>query len=141
MSHYTVNKLQSKFEVIEVLESFLKQNENFEAGDDLQEEWRVISSHIEKKLILLGRDGWDFVLMDWPADVPVFNVTINKASLSSALSVDSLVDLLATLDLFWCIRVECLNRIQNNLMVGGDYLRDILVTKDKVYVWESEAAK
>lgn len=138
MSSHEVNRLKSKFEVIEVLQSLFKQSE---LGVDLQAEWKVISSHLEAALGPLGRNGWDFALMDWPAKIPLFNVTINKSSLSPTLFVDQLIDLLTTLNLHWCIRIECLNRIQNDLMVGGDDLRDILVTKDKVYEWVAEVAK
>ena len=75
--------------------------------------------------------------MEWPADVPLFNVSLNNNSLSLALSLDDLASLLSTLHLSWCIRIEQLNRIHNELMIGGDDLRDLLITQNKVYEWKA----
>ena len=138
MSHYEVRQLQSKLEVIEVLRSLLNGAQQWEAGDGLQTEWQTIESHLSAILTPLGKEGWDFHLMDWPADIPVFNVSLNNSSLSLALSLDDLASLLSRLQLPWCIRIEQLNRIHNGLMTGGDELRDLLITQNKVYEWKAE---
>ncbi len=139
MAHYQVTKLSSKFEVIEVLQSLLGHEQWSGVSDQLQAEWKIISLRLSDVLLGQGKEGWDFALMDWPADVPLFNVSINRATLSAVISIDDLVELLVPLELPWCIRIECLDRIQDNLMVGGDDLRDAVVTKGIVYLWEADA--
>ena len=141
MPQYEVTQLRSPIEVTEALQALLNHAPTYAADDALHSEWKVIEQHLREGLCIVGQEGWDFVLMDWPAEVPLFNVVLNNPSLSSALSLDNLVSLLATLRFPWCIRIECLNRIQNGLMVGGDVLRDVLVTQNKVLVWEAESTR
>ncbi len=137
MSHYEVSQLQSKIEVIEALQSLLNRGEQWDAGDSLQTEWQTIQNHLSTILSPLGKDGWDYHLMDWPADVPLFNVSLDSSSLSLALSLDDLVSLLSTLHLPWCIRIEHLNRIHYGLMTAGTEQRDLLITQNKVYEWKA----
>ena len=113
-----VTKLKSETEVIEALQSLMNHAPACAAEDALHNEWKVIGQYLREILSLLGQEGWDFDLMDWPAEVPVFNVVLNSTSLSSALSWDQLASLLASFTLPWCIRIEHLNRIQNGLLVG-----------------------
>jgi hypothetical protein len=137
MSHCEVTQLQSKLEVIEALQSLLDHTRTLDLGDVLQTEWQTIQNHLSAVLTPLGKEGWDYNLMEWPADVPLFNVSLNNNSLSLALSLDDLASLLSTLHLSWCIRIEQLNRIHNELMIGGDDLRDLLITQNKVYEWKA----
>jgi len=137
MSHYEVTRLQSKLEVIETLQSLLPHEPSPDLDDVLETEWQTIESHLSAVLHPLGKEGWDYHLMDWPAKIPVFNVSLNNSSLSLALSLDDLASLLSRLQLPWCIRIEHMNRIQNGLMTGGDALRDLLITQNKVYEWKA----
>ena len=138
MSQFETIRLHSKNEVIEVLERLLAEKDpDPENSSKLQREWRVISTCAFDKMSALGREGWDFVLMEWPADVPLFDVTIHNSRISPSLPVEYLHELVSALDLPWIVRVEHIDRIQNGMMVGGEDLRDTLVLKDKVYDWKA----
>jgi len=137
MHHYEVRQLQSKIELIETLQALFPHEPTPGLDDLLQTEWQTIEDHLSAVLTPLGKMGWDYNLMDWPANIPVFNVSLNNNSLSLALSLNDLASLLSTLQLSWCIRIEHLNRIHNGLMTGGDELRDLLITQNKVYEWKA----
>lgn len=132
-----MTKLASQTEVHDLLKSLLDHEQVTGSDERLMPEWKVIQQYFSDLLEPHGSHGWDFNLMDWPTDVPIFNVSINQCHLKDAVPLEEVRALLATLQMPWCVRMECLDRIQDGIMVGGKELRDIVITKSRMDGWEA----
>jgi hypothetical protein len=127
--------LQSKIDVIEKLKALFV---NYRPGgndDTLHREW----NHVKNLLLpfLRGVDGWDYSTMDWPTDIPLFNITTNSVAAASAIEIEQVGRGLQSLHLPWVVRIESYDRLCEGVMIGGEELRDLILTKDAIYLWEA----
>lgn len=99
----------------------------------LHKEWKSLCEWLSSSLP--GVEGWDYSLMDWPTEIPLFDGVANTVETSLSIDPYSICNELSKYELPWAVRMECLDRIQNGIMVGGDELGDLVLTKNIIYVW------
>jgi hypothetical protein len=102
----------------------------------LHREWRELESWISDRMI--GVPSWDYALMDWPSEIPLFNVVLNNQALQSDLHLEELQHFLAQQTLPWAVRIEWMDRIHGGTMHGGAKLKDCIVQQDSVQVWDTK---
>lgn len=100
----------------------------------LHREWRALESWLSDRMV--GMPSWDYSLMDWPVEIPLFDLAINNQALQPNFTLEELQSLLALQTLPWVVRIEWMDRIQEGVMSGGSKLKDCLVQRDRVDVWQ-----
>lgn len=103
----------------------------------IEEEWRVILDCFNTMLAPHGSEPWEFVLMMFAPEIPVFNVCFNLKSLTDCVDWDLLESVLATLRLPWVIQIEFYDMIDGTVMSGGDKIREAVVADGALHVWDA----
>jgi hypothetical protein len=131
-------EISSEIELTERLQSMLATPSK--ADDELlHAEWMKLLGNI--RALMQGTEGWDYSLMEWPTDVPLFNICMNSISTASAIHLSEFWKLLQDTKLSWVIRIEFYDRIREGVMYGGDGLQDILLTKNEAHIWTPNPAR
>lgn len=100
----------------------------------LHEEWRSIEAWMLEHMV--GIPLWDYALMDWPADIPMYNIALQNMALQPGFTIEGIQELLSSMTLDWVVRIEWEDRIQDGIMLGGGKMKDCIVMRDEVHVWE-----
>lgn len=132
-------RLGSRNEILEMLQSLATDFQVLSIEESLMHrEWRFLNARMAEMLEPHGREGWDYMLMEWPCDVPLFNLIINAKPLQNCISPVQLHELLSSLTLPWLIRAEFFDRIVDGTMVGGNDLAEWLIDKTRFYFWQRD---
>lgn len=130
--------MESKLAVLGLLRTLF--SDRSEADQELlHKEWKTIREWLSSNLP--GVEGWDYSLMDWPTEIPLFDGVANTVGISQSIDPCNICKELSKYELPWVVRMECLDRIQNGIMVGGDELGDLVLTKNIIYVWAAQPEK
>ena len=131
-------RVHSRTDILKVLQSLTDSQEPCVEASTMRREWETLNSRTAEVLEPYGQDGWDYVLMEWPNDILLFNLIINSKSLYEYLNPIQIYEIINSLTLPWIVRVEFIDRIVNEAMVGGDDLAEWILDKTRFYSWKQQ---
>jgi hypothetical protein len=103
--------------------------------DQIQHEWSVLNAHAVEHFKPKGSEGWDYNLMDWPKEIPLYNISLNSRALKTAVTWNNISAWLADTNLDWRVRVELYDSIQGGTMTLGACLGEMLVARNTASCW------